>query len=149
MNLLLDTNVYIDFLGRRPPFFEPACKVVAAGFFGDAKLWLPAHSANDAFYVLSRYQKAETVQHAMLESFEVISPVAPSPEDILRTARLNWPDYEDCLVSLCADKARADYLITRDPRGFERATVPAFSPLEWLALMEREHGLTYDSASLA
>ena len=70
MNLLLDTNVYIDFLGRRPPFFEPACKVIAAGFFGDAKLWLPAHSANDAFYVLSRYQKAETVQRAMLESFE-------------------------------------------------------------------------------
>lgn len=130
MNLLLDTNVYIDFLGRRPPFFEPACKIVVAGFFGDAKLWLPAQSARDAFYVLSRYHKAEAVQQAMLESFEIISPVVPSPEDILRAARLNWPDYEDCLVSLCADKARADYLITRDPRGFERAAVPVLSPLE-------------------
>ena len=52
MNLLLDTNVIIDYLGRKEPFFDSAMKIVAAGFFGDATLWMSAGSAKDAFYVL-------------------------------------------------------------------------------------------------
>ena len=37
MNLLLDTNVLIDYLGRKPPFFEDAERIVAAGYFGDVR----------------------------------------------------------------------------------------------------------------
>ena len=40
MNLLLDTCVVIDYLGRKEPFYAEAERVMAAGFFGDAKLWL-------------------------------------------------------------------------------------------------------------
>lgn len=54
MNLLLDTNVLIDYRGRKEPFFPAAQKVVIAGFFGDVRLWAPAQSFVDAFYVLSR-----------------------------------------------------------------------------------------------
>ena len=44
MNLLLDTNVLIDYLGRKEPFFANAERIVAAGFFGDATLWMAAQS---------------------------------------------------------------------------------------------------------
>jgi predicted nucleic acid-binding protein len=49
MNLLLDTNVLIDFIGRRAPFYEDAKHVIAAGYFGDAHLWMAAQSAMDVF----------------------------------------------------------------------------------------------------
>ena len=38
MNLLLDTNVIIDYMGRQKPFFENAERIIAAGYFGDATL---------------------------------------------------------------------------------------------------------------
>ena len=144
MNLLLDTNVFIDYLGRKPPFFEAASRVVAAGFFGDATLWLPAQSAKDAFYVLDRFIDSARIQQAMLRAFEVIRPVSLTAEDAVRAARLQWDDYEDCLVALCAQQVRADYLITRDAKGFARSSVPALSPQAWLALMRGEKGLSYD-----
>ncbi|HIS40871.1 MAG TPA: PIN domain-containing protein [Candidatus Aphodovivens avistercoris] len=148
MNLLLDTNVLIDYLGRKPPHFASAQRVVAAGFFGDAKLWVSALSLKDAFYVLGHYLDSQRVQKAMLAACEVVTPVGLSGEDSLRAARLGWDDYEDCLIALAADKAKADYLITRDLKSFARSPVPALSPEAWLSLMEREKGLVYDEISL-
>lgn len=148
MNLLLDTNVVIDYLGRKEPFFELAQQVVAAGFFGDATLWMPAQSAADAFYVLNHYLDSARVQSLLARLFEVVKPVALSAEELFDATRLQWDDYEDCLVMLAALKAHADYLITRDKKGFTRSAVPALTPQEWLAL-QAKRGISYTPAELS
>lgn len=145
MNLLLDTNVLIDYLGRKPPFFKAAESIVAAGFFGDAKLWASVQSLKDAFCVLEHYLDPVRVQRAILKACEVITPVGVSAEDALQAARLEWTDYEDCLIALCAGKAKADYLITRDEKGFQRSPVPVMTPEKWLEHMKRTQGLVYSS----
>ena len=73
MNLLLDTNVIIDFLGRKPPFFADAAEIIAAGYFGDVTLWAPAQSFKDAFYVLENFVDSERVQDAMLSLAQVVN----------------------------------------------------------------------------
>lgn len=146
MNLLLDTNILIDYLGRREPFFAQAERIVAAGFFGDATLWMAAQSPKDAFYVLERYASSQHIQQALLETYRIITPVALTADDLTRAARLQWDDYEDCLIAIAAQKARADYLITRDAKGFDRSMVPALSPTAWLDLME-DKGLVYDAVT--
>lgn len=148
MNLLLDTNVIIDYLGRKEPFFDPAQQIVAAGYFGDASLWMPAQSAADAFYVLSHYLNSARIQSLLARLFEVVKPVALSADALIDAARLQWDDYEDCLVMLGAVKARADYLITRDKTGFTRSAVPALTPQEWLAL-QTKRGIGYTSAEIS
>lgn len=148
MNLLLDTNVFIDYLGRQKPFFECAERVVAAGYFGDAQLWVPVQSVKDAFFILRKYIDSARLQHSFVSVFDVVKPVGLSGDDAVRAARLAWDDYEDCLIALAADKVKADYLITRDSKGFERSSVPPMSPSDWLVMMERDHRLTYDSVTL-
>lgn len=148
MNLLLDTNVLIDYLGRKPPFFEAAESVVAAGFFGDAKLWTSVQSLKDAFCILEHYADSARVQKAILKACELVSPVGLSADDALRAARLEWRDYGDCLIALCADKAKADYIITRDVKGFQRSLVPAVTPEGWLELMRQGEGLSWAGVSL-
>lgn len=147
MNLLVDTCVYIDFLGRQAPFFEEAVQVVAAGFFGDAKLWIAGQSINDAFFVLNRYMDSQRVQQAIAESLAVFTPVALSPQDYQRAVALGWKDLEDCLMALCAEKAKANWLVTRDAKGFERSPVPAISPTDWVAL-KRAEGFEYGQVEL-
>ena len=147
MNLLLDTNVYIDFLGRKEPFYPAAMRIAAAGYFGDCRLWVAAQSINDAFYVLSRYVDATRVQQTIGKSFQIIAPVSLSLADYEHAVRLSWPDMEDCLVAIAAEKVRADYLITRDVKGFDRSMVPVIAPDQWLALM-RGRGIEYDGVPL-
>jgi predicted nucleic acid-binding protein len=148
MNLLLDTCVLIDYLGRKEPFFADAQRIIAAGYFGDAALWAPAQSFKDAFYVLEHYVSSASVQQAMLKLLEVVKPVPLLPDDVERAARLQWDDYEDCLVALSAVNAKADYLITRDSKGFARSSVPAASPRAWIEMMEREHGMSFEAIEL-
>lgn len=139
MNLLLDTNILIDYMGRKPPFCEAAQNVMAAGFFGDAKLWAPASSMKDIFHVLSRYMHSEDLQRLFCELCKVVSLVGLTQEDVVRAARLEWEDFEDCLVAMCAEKVKADYIITRDADGFSRSSVPPMHPKEWLRIMQDTH----------
>lgn len=144
MNLLLDTNTLIDYLGRKPPFAKPMQHLLAAGYFGDTSLWVPAQSMKDAFFVLDRYLDSLKIQRAMVALCEVVHPVSLTAEDAIRAAKLEWDDYEDCLIALAAEKVKADYLITRDRKGFSRSMVPTLSPQEWLTMMEKDRGLVYE-----
>lgn len=148
MNVLLDTCVVIDYLGRKEPFFRDAELVMAAGFFHDAKLWIAGQSLNDAFYVLRKYLPAAHIQQAILELLDVVTPVSLAADDYQRAVRQSWDDFEDCLMALCAQKARADYLITRDGTGFARSAVPPITPADWLALMQEQKNLSYGAISL-
>ena len=143
MKLLIDTNVIIDYLGGKPPFFENAERVIAAGYFGDAQLWASAQSFKDAFYVLSHYADSPRIQKAMAKLLEIVNPVDLTGADLTAAMRLQWRDFEDCLVALGAQKVGADYLVTRDSKGFARSMVPPISPADWLAFMQENHSVTY------
>ncbi len=145
MKLLLDTSVLIDYVGKKQPFFSAAEKVVAAGYFGDAKLWVSTQSLKDAYYVLSNYVDQLRVQRAIRRALDVVTPVALPAQDSVRALFLEWSDYEDCLIALCAVGAKADYIIPRDEAVFARSPVPAITPEKWLAYMEAKHGLEYDT----
>lgn len=148
MNLLLDTNVYIDYLGRKEPFFPAAQKILMAGFFRDAQLWLPAQSVTDAFYVLSKYVDAQNLQKAMLESLDVIQLVSLSNEDVVSALKRSWSDLEDCLISVSAEKAKADYLVTRDVGHLDMSSVPAVEPTEMVRIFKDDMGLDYEEAPI-
>ena len=148
MNLLLDTNVLIDYLGRKKPFFEDAERLMAMGYFGDAKLWAPIQSFKDAFYVLAHYVDSEKIQAAMLALLDLVHPVDLSGGDLATAAKLKWVDFEDCLVAVSAAKAGADYVVTRDRKGFDRSLVPIISPADLLRQMSEEGGVTYGAVEI-
>lgn len=148
MNLLLDTNVVIDYLGRQEPFFEDAERVMAIGFFGDAKLWAPVQSFKDAFYVLAHYVDSSKIQGAIATLLDLVHPVDLTGNDLARATKLKWADFEDCLVAVSANKVNADYLVTRDRRGFERSLVPAVSPAELLRQVGETKGISFGSTTL-
>lgn len=147
MNVLLDTCVLIDFLGRKEPFFEDAERVFAAGYFGDAKLWASVQSIKDAYYVLRRFVGSDRVQVALGKMLEVVTLVDTTAEDAIAALRLHWQDYEDCMMAVCASKVHAEYIVTRDVKGFDRSSVPAISPAEWLAKIQQA-GVTYGAEAL-
>lgn len=148
MNLLIDTNVLIDYLGRKEPFFPSAQKLVIAGLFGDVKLWVPSQSIIDSFYVLKKYVESKRLQAAILKTLEVVTPLDLTSDMVFRAASLAWDDMEDCLIALAAEKVGAAYIITRDINGFSRSMVPALSPNDWIALMKSDYRLEYDEVDL-
>ena len=116
MIVLLDTNVIMDALQERSPFDIPAKEILLQGQKGKVTCLFTANAATDIFYLYSKardIQSAKTALDFLLRTYKVVSV---THEDC--TAAMSSPitDFEDALVTVCAGKASADYLITRDAR---------------------------------
>ncbi|TJW10297.1 type II toxin-antitoxin system VapC family toxin [Parvibacter caecicola] len=147
MKLLLDTNVLIDYYAQRQPFFEAAKQLRIAQFFGDVELWASTQSFSDVEYILRGALPVEELRSIVAASLDFISVLSPTPADLVSGLESDWPDLEDFLIARCAKALKADYIITRDQKGFAKSKVPAISPDEWVALM-KEQGIVYDEVEI-
>lgn len=144
MKLFLDTNILIDYLARREPYFSDAKKLRIAALFGDVELWASLQSYTDAEYILRRAIPVDTLRAMMEKTLPFVQVASPEPEDLEAGTRCGWPDLEDFLIARCAVRTGADYLVTRDVKGFARSEVAAVAPTEFFALLEEEWGILYD-----
>jgi predicted nucleic acid-binding protein len=141
MKLLLDTNVLIDYFGQREPYGAVAKQLAIIEAFGDAELWVSAKSYTDVFYVLKKYIDPKRLQEVFAQSLKIFSLCSLEKNDIALACEQQWPDFEDALIDLAAQKVKADYLITRD-EGFALAKTPTLTP-DQLVLKFKEKGFSY------
>ena len=147
MRLLLDTNVLIDYFGKREPFYDDCKTLLIMQAVKDVELWSSSKSYTDVFYALRRAVPSDQLQKAFAASFERIRPCAIDAEMLRIAALREWDDFEDCLVAVCAERVQADYLVTRDKSGFARSKVPTIEPAEFLDLIEQRYGFRYDTVA--
>ena len=132
MRALIDTNVLIDYISRRAPYYDTAFKIVDACDKSVFDGCIAAHSVPDIFYILRKsipVDERREVLRRLCEIFEVESIDKRKLVDAL--ADESFTDFEDCLQSLSASDFRADYIVTRNPKDFEQSAVPALTPDEF------------------
>lgn len=81
------------------------------------------------------------------EDLGFLELVGVTPEDVDRALALKWADFEDCLVACCAQKANADYIITRNVKDFARSSVKAITPAELFDEFA-QRGIVYEEIPL-
>lgn len=63
--LLLDTNVVVDYLNEREPFYEKARLLMIGGRVGEFELWVSSSQVTDLVYILSNGGRASEMDAAM------------------------------------------------------------------------------------
>lgn len=144
MKLLLDTNVLVDYFGARQPFCDQWELINALQMTGYAELWASAESYTDAFYLLRRAVGSEKLQDMFLESLSFVRVCSVDEDDIRKAAERSWSDFEDCLIAVCAEKVKADYIITRDAGGFKRSKILAMDAPSFFTMLEEDYGIVYE-----
>ena len=131
--VLVDLNVVLDVLFQREPHYKEAAVVFRKIEAGDLLGLLAAHSVTTLHYLAAKRlgrEKCRALIMDVLQLFEVV----PVDGDRLRYALgLGWKDFEDAVQAACAQAAEADYLVTRDKKGFRAATVRVLTPGELVA----------------
>lgn len=133
MRVLIDTNIMLDFLSKRPSFFKSADSIIQLCCEEKVQGFIAAHSVVNAFYIL-RKEYSEETRKEILSQFTDLVPVVEIDHTSIKECLLNgkYKDLEDCLQENCAKKCQADYIITRDPSGFSESKIPAVSPDRFL-----------------
>lgn len=143
---VLDTNVVLDYLQEREPFFESSLLVMMLGRIGEFELWLLESQFTDLIYILSEGGKRSLMPEVLeqlraLRTFvEVCSSGAEGIDTMLASG---WNDPEDELIYLSALSLQADAIITRNKDDFEGKLVKAMGCEELFAYLEATHGLVY------
>lgn len=140
--VLLDVNVVLGVLQRREPFFEDSASVMAAVESGRCEGLLAAHSVTTLFYLMTKHASAAVARVRVVELLRLLT-VAPVDQGVLEDAlALPYADLEDGVQMAAADRAGADYLVTRDRGGYAPGPLPTLTPGELLALVGETSGGT-------
>lgn len=137
MIILLDTNISLDFLLQREPYFESVNKIMVLIKDNDVEACVTASSVTDIFYVMRRYRTQEERVLMLTEYLKLVEIINTTRTDILRALKMENPDFEDAVAFQSAKRKKVDYLITRDKTGFADKAVKVVSPEEFLIFYRR------------
>ena len=136
--LFIDTNVMLDLLGEREPFYDSIAKIATIADKGKVKLIVSALSYSTVFYLLSKFENKEVVKEK-LRKFKVISETSDLTDRIIdKGLSSNFTDFEDALQYHCALIMDCNILITRNAKDFKKSAIPVMTPDEYLKSLKNK-----------
>lgn len=136
--VFLDVNVFFDYLKGREPFYYPAWEIVTLAVHKDIVCGVSPNCFPHAFHEMKKdYPDWNDLKHryAMLRKVVDCGTLdGPLIDIALSTAKPN--DLEDAIILRMAEAWSADYLLTRNKRGFPKSTIKIMTPKEFLAEWE-------------
>jgi predicted nucleic acid-binding protein len=136
MNVIfLDTNVIIDLLGERFPFYESIAKVVTLADRKELLLMTSPISFTTAEYVLSKFE-SKAYALLKLQKFSILCKVAQADQETIDKSLFSlFKDFEDAVQYHCALQSKCELIITRNKPDFKKASLPVMTAEEFLSTL--------------
>ncbi|MDR2718324.1 MAG: PIN domain-containing protein [Treponema sp.] len=133
MKVLVDTNVVLDVLLKRSPFYQDSFKIFQLVDQERIHGCLSASSITDIFYLLrkDRHNSGE-VYRIMDELIALFSVIPVSETTIAAALALRWKDFEDAVQFMTARENSVTHIITRNKADYEISDIPCVSPVEFI-----------------
>ena len=132
MKVLIDTNIILDVLCKRPDFYKDSAKVFKLCEVKRISGVISALSIPKIMYILRKELDAEKTKE-ILDNLSLIFSIADlKADDLKKAADMQFKDYEDAVQSACAARIKANYIITRNIGDFTMSKVAAIKPIELL-----------------
>jgi predicted nucleic acid-binding protein len=131
--VFVDTNIVIDLLSRREPFFEEAATLFSLADNKQIELSVSSLTIANTSYALLR-QMNPTRTKLVLSKLRLIVNVLSLDDKIIGLA-LNdetFADFEDGLQYFTAIEYGAEVIITRNLRDFKSSKLPAITARQYI-----------------
>ena len=143
MKVLLDTNVVLDVLQKRSPWFDDGKEIFLAIATKQIDGFITAKEVTDIYFFSRKQfkgeenieQKIRKIITGILALFFVVDTLS---EDCQNALGIENNDYEDAVMITCAKRANIDYIVTRNTAHFNQSAVPVCTPGDFIKLLKRE-----------
>lgn len=132
MNIFLDTNVVIDFMGEREGFFDDAAAIFS--MIEDSKITASASALTiiNCAYILKKAFSSDIMLEKVEALCQMLNVTPIDRSQLMNAIQLKPYDYEDAVQYLSAMTYRPDVIITRDKRGFNDFDILVMTPAEFV-----------------
>ncbi|HBF87722.1 MAG TPA: PIN domain nuclease [Bacteroidales bacterium] len=131
--LFIDTNIVIDLLAKREPFYEDAAKLFSLADKNKCKLYLSTLTFANINYILQKTNSVTSTRE-ILRKFKILISILSIDDKIIDLA-LNdnkFIDFEDAIQYYSAIENNQDIIITRNLKDFTHSKLPVMTASEFI-----------------
>ena len=132
MNVLIDTNVALDYFFRREGFSEHAKREFHEIISGNINGCLSSLVVTDIYYCVTRQRNADIARKVVEEVYRYLTILTVGEDTIGKALVLPMTDFEDAVQATAAQDCEIDIVITRDKTDFHDSGLNVYSPEEFL-----------------
>lgn len=135
MRLMIDTNIILDVLLEREPFFEHSKEVLK--LCEDKKIhgFISASTLTDIFYLVRKaLGSTDEAYNALGNILNIVKVLTVTNEDVNKAFTQRAKDFEDCLLAVCSISNKCDGIVTRNKKDFEPFGITLYAPDEILEM---------------
>ncbi|MBR1454697.1 MAG: PIN domain-containing protein [Lachnospiraceae bacterium] len=132
MKVLIDTNILIDFLTKREPYYSASKEVLMKCTHKNIKGFVAMHTISNLWYIL-RHENLNTKMRCLkiiCLTLTVCFSTHSEVYDMIKNE--TFSDIEDGLQEVCAYSNKLDYIITRNIKDFKNSRIKTISPTDFL-----------------
>ena len=129
MRMMIDTNVILDVLLQREPFYTESKKVLRLCEQKKILGFVSASTITDIFYITRKATGSVDETYRVISSIlKFVNVLSVSNDDVNRALQIKARDFEDCLLAVCAKSNKCDAIVTRNAKDFEPFDIPLLLP---------------------
>jgi predicted nucleic acid-binding protein len=130
--LFLDTNVILDLLGERDPFYDSIAKLATLADKELLTMVVSPISFATLNYFITKFETAQIAQEK-LRKFKIICEICKLDEHIIEKGlNSSFTDFEDALQYFSAVDSDCDIIITRNGKDYKKSLLPVMTADEYL-----------------
>ena len=133
MQVLIGTNVLLDFLLEREPFQQDAAKLFEAIESGQIIGHITATTLTDIFYIARKHTHSlELTREAVSNALDTMNICSVNRSVLESAFASGLTDFEDAVQIYSAIAQSLDAIATRDAKGFVSSSIPVYAVQELL-----------------
>ncbi len=134
MKVYIDTNIIIDLLAKRKPFYIESLKIFSLADTKEIELVTSSLNIVNSHYILNDIMKIKDAR-LIIGKFKVLTQSFDLNDKIIELALndMKFKDFEDGIQYYTALESKCEIIITRNRKDFKNSAIPVLSPKEYLA----------------
>ena len=131
MRLMIDTNIFLDVLTKREPFFTSSRQALELCESGKHDGFVSASCITDIFYLTQKhFHDIDAAYGAIGEVLKIAKVLPVTNDEVLKAFIRRAADFEDCLLAECAKACGCEAIVTRNKKDYMGFGIVLYSPDE-------------------
>lgn len=134
--IFVDTNVMLDLLGWRHPYYEPIARIATLAEMKKLVMVASPISFTTCSYFLTKNEGSKSA-FEKLRKFKIVCEICNiGAHTIEKALTSNFKDFEDAVQYFNAMESKCEVIITRNPKDFKKSLISVMSSDEFLKSIE-------------
>jgi predicted nucleic acid-binding protein len=135
-NVLIDTDVILDFFFDRAPFSDDAEKILSLCDSGSLNGFVTPVICSNTYYLLRQNASHEKVMAKMNQLMMLMDVLLMDKETVMQALNSGFSDFEDAMQNFAATiSGSISVIITRNVKDYTRSELGVMTPESFLKIL--------------